>query len=458
MIVDLDQFVPQDHLLRRIKAKVDFTFIYDKVRPLYASKGRPSIDPVRLVKMMLIGHLYGITSERQLEQEIHLNLAYRWFLDLPLNERVPDHLTLSQNRHRRFARTTIFQDIFDGIVEQCVAAGLVGGEAVVTDSTHIKANASNGQAEKVVVTKTPGRYMAELEAEAKRLNEEKRSRKGKGKTGPAPRPREKQLAVTVSKTDPDSGMMNRPGKPKGFHYLNHMTLDTAHGIIVDAYVTPGNVNDHEPYPERLARVKERFDLPIREAAADKGYDYPLVYKKLQDMGIEAYIPHFERKAGTGERFSVREFDYDPEQDAYHCPWGKQLHFTHVKHHKLHRVYAARTADCNSCPLSSQCLPPSAPFRTLNRPLYQGAADKAERLNGTDRYWRLQLQRRVWCEGTFGVMKDRHGLRRAMRRGIERVAEQVLMTAVAVNLKRLASALLRLFHYLTERYLLSPLEA
>lgn len=101
MIVDLDQLVPQDHLLRRIKAKVDFTFIYEKVRPPYASKGRPSVDPVRLVKMMLIGYLYGITSERQLEQEIHLNLAYRWFLNLPLNERVPDHSTLSQNRHRR---------------------------------------------------------------------------------------------------------------------------------------------------------------------------------------------------------------------------------------------------------------------------------------------------------------------------------------------------------------------
>lgn len=328
----------------------------------------------------------------------------------------------------------------------------------MTDSTHIKANASSGSAEKVLVTKTPGPYMAELEAEARRINEERRSHKGKGKSGPAPQPREKQLVVTVSKTDPDSGMMSRPGKPSGFHYLNHMTLDTAHGIILDAHVTPGNVNDHEPYPERLARVKERFELPIREAAADRGYDYPVVHKKLQDMGIDAYIPHFERRAGTGERFTLRDFDYDPKQDVYHCPGGKQLRFTHVKHYRLQRTYAARTSDCRNCPLKPQCLPPSTAFRTLKRSLYQEAADKAQERSGTERYWRLQLQRRVWCEGTFGVMKDRHGLRRAMRRGIERVAEQVLLTAAVVNMKRLASALLRFFSYFRQMPVPVPTEA
>lgn len=365
MIVDLDAFVPRDHLLRLIRAKVDFRFFYDKVRPLYSTRGRPSIDPVMLIKMMLIGYLYGIPSERQLEQEITMNPAYRWLLGLQLDQRVPDHSTVSQNRRRCFAGTAVFEEVFAGIVEQCKAAGLVGGEAVVTDSTHMKANASSSRTLTTTVTNSPRQYLQELDAQVEAQNNEHRERRGGGgKRGPSPGPRERSRVVTVSRTDPGPGLLNRPGKPSGFHYLNHMTLDVTNGIIMDVHVTAGNVNDHEPYVERLRHL-QRSGLSFSAAAADKGYDYPAIHKHLHGMGITSYIPPANRRT-EAQTLTDQGFQYDPERDAYQCANGCWLRFTHVQTYKRQRIYAARRADCRTCPLRAQCLPPTGLYRRLKR--------------------------------------------------------------------------------------------
>ncbi|MDQ0887925.1 transposase [Paenibacillus sp. V4I9] len=159
-------------MLREIKNKIDFSFIYKKVQHLYSPIGRKSIDPVLLMKMLLIGYLFGIPSERKLEQDIVVNLAYRWFLGLDLTEAVPEHSTLSQNRRRRFRDSQIFQEIFDHIVSECITKGIVTGEIVVVDSTHLKANASNSKTEKVVVERKPSEYFKELEQEARRIENE----------------------------------------------------------------------------------------------------------------------------------------------------------------------------------------------------------------------------------------------------------------------------------------------
>ncbi len=143
MYVNLDEYVPQNHILRAIRDNIDFTFIYDKIKPFYSDKGRPSVDPVKLIKMLLIGYIFGIPSERQIEEQVKLNLAYRWFLNLDLTGRVPDHSTISQNRRRRFRESNIFQELFDEIVKRCILEGFVTGELVITDSTHVKASASN---------------------------------------------------------------------------------------------------------------------------------------------------------------------------------------------------------------------------------------------------------------------------------------------------------------------------
>ncbi|TLN01369.1 IS1182 family transposase, partial [bacterium] len=311
MYVNLDEYVPPDHILRAIRDNIDFSFIYDKVKHLYSDKGRPSDDPVKLIKMLLIGYIFGIPSERQIEEQIKLNLAYRWFLNLDLADRVPDHSTISQNRRRRFRDSNIFQELFDEVVRLCISEGLVTGKVVVTDSTHVKASASNQRKEIIEVKCTPSEYMLELDREAERLQDEINQEKGyQGKKrGKKRELKEETREVVVSTTDPDSGYMNRPNKPKGFHYLNHMSIDTENGIITDVHVTPGNVNDHEPYIDRLKVQEEKFGLDIQKVGADKGYDYMNVHYGLDKMGIEGYIPQFERSPKK-QGFSLDKYLYD----------------------------------------------------------------------------------------------------------------------------------------------------
>lgn len=439
MVVDLEDFVPANHLLRQIKRKVDFEFVYKRMQDLYKAGGRPSYDPVVLVKMWLIGYLYNITSERQLEQEVHANLIYRWFLGIPLHKRVPDHSTLSENRNGRFQGSSIFLDLFEAVVGKCKESGLVEGNAVVVDSTHVRANASNDRYEVVTVTKTPREYLHRLEEEARALNEHKQQERGGKKRGRKASEEPERKIEVRSVTDQDAGLMSRPGKPKGFHHLAHMAVSPSHGIILNVVTTPGNLNDCEPCVECVCGAKKRHP-GITEAAADAGYDYAEVHKGLSELGIASFTPISPKMApNNAGRFTTDQFTYDPATDAYLCPAEKYLRFTHVHMSDCHKVYAAKAADCKVCPLRCQCLSPKVRSRTVQRPLNHEFTEQAHARVGTQRYMELQKLRRVWSEGTFALLKARHCLGRAMRRGKENIMEQVLMAATAVNLKRLILA-------------------
>ncbi|EPC04639.1 hypothetical protein L861_00095, partial [Litchfieldella anticariensis FP35 = DSM 16096] len=242
-MVTLEELVPSDHLLRRIDAIIDFSFIRDETRHLYCEdNGRPALDPVLLFKALFIGYLFGIRSERQLVRELQVNVAYRWFLGLRLTDKVPDASTFSQNRRRRFRDSDIAQRLFDHVVEQAMQQGLVGGRVLYTDSTHIKANANRRRFTMQEVETTPQAYLAELE-EAVVADREAHGKK------PLPPRREAEpepTAKKISDTDPDSGYMVREGKPKGFFYLDHRTVDGRHAIITDVHITPASVHDSVP--------------------------------------------------------------------------------------------------------------------------------------------------------------------------------------------------------------------
>ena len=446
MFINLDDFVPQDHLLRTIKRTIDFSFIYDKVKDLYSPVGRRSVDPVLLVKMLLIGYWYGIASERRLEQEVKLNLAYRWFLGLDLAEPVPDHSTISQNRRRRFKNSPLFQEIFDTIVSRCVEEGLVTGDVIVTDSTHIKASASRQRVEKILVEKTPTEYMRTLEQEAQRLEAElqkKRDAAGKKKCGKKQQVQERKVMheVVSSKTDPDAGYMNRPGKPVGFHYLGHTSIDTKRGIITDVYATAGNVNDHIPFVERVKVQKSRLGLPIKAVGADKGYDYSEVHYGLEQEQIAGYVTPTE--LSEAEAIIEADFLYDKETDTFTCPGGKLLKWTHVKRPRgthIVKVYAASTKDCKTCPHRATCFGPKQPYRRLLVALFH-ESDKRNRNRTTSLdYSRIQRLRRIWCEGTFGILKTQHNMATTYKRGLANIQEQCLLSAVALNIKRMIKAL------------------
>lgn len=162
-LVSIEDLVPADHMLRKIDKYIDFSFIDEKVRPLYCEdNGRPAIDPVVLFKMIFLGYFYAIRSERQLEREVQTNLAYRWFLGLGLTDRVPDHTTISWNRRTRFKDTSVFQDVFDEIVLQAISHRMVGGRVLISDSTHVKASANKHKYTKEQIQQNTKSYLDDL--------------------------------------------------------------------------------------------------------------------------------------------------------------------------------------------------------------------------------------------------------------------------------------------------------
>ena len=226
--VQLEELVPQTHLLRRIAASVDFGFIHDLCKDLYCpDNGRPAVEPEILFKMLFIGYLFGIKSETRLVEEIECNVAYRWFLGVGLRDKIPNHATISINRVRRFRDNNIAEQIFDEILRQAKEAGLVGGAIVYTDSTHIKAKANKHKKVLVQVEQTPKEYLSELDEQIER------DREVLGKK-PFEKDDDHQPPTTTrmqSTTDPDSGQLNKDGKPDGFHYSEHRTVDSKN--IVD---------------------------------------------------------------------------------------------------------------------------------------------------------------------------------------------------------------------------------
>ena len=162
--ITIEDLVPKDHFLRKLEAMVDFSFIYDEVHDLYSHiTGRPSIDPVVLIKYLLIGFLYGIESERRIEQEIQVNMAYRWFLGLDIDDRAPDHSTISQNRRRRFKGENLYRKLFERVLALCMEKSLVDGKLILTDSTHVKANASKKTEVRITIEKEAAWYIERLD-------------------------------------------------------------------------------------------------------------------------------------------------------------------------------------------------------------------------------------------------------------------------------------------------------
>jgi transposase len=397
-----------------------------------SAKGRPALEPIVLFKMMLIGYLYGIRSERKLEKEIHLNVAYRWFLGLGFSDPVPDHSTISWNRNTRFKGTTVLQDIFDEVVHLAIHHRMVAGRVLITDSTHIQADANKNRYTTQVVTETPQEYLGELE---KAVNED-RIAHGKKPLPPAgEEPKEKK--VKVSLTDPESGFMNRKGKPEGFFYLDHRTSDHKFNIITDVFVTPGNVNDSTVYIERLKRQMETFGFKetLEAVPLDSGYRTSYICKHLLGMDIFAVIAG--RNAATFEGILPKsQFTYDPKQDAYICPNGKTLDYF-TTNRSGYQEYRSNKVQCGECPLRDQCITNVNKQRTIQRHLWESYKEQVDQNRQSEAGKAVYHLRSQTIERSFADAKQLHGLRRCRFRGLEKTQEQALMTAVAQNLKKIA---------------------
>lgn len=432
--VCLDEIVPNEHLLKKIDKTVDFEFIREKTAHLYCQdNGRPAIDPVVLFKMLFIGYLFGIRSERQLVKEIQVNIAYRWFLGFDFTTKVPDASTISQNRRRRFSDSTIYQDIFDEIVFFAMKKRLVDGKRLYTDSTHLKANANKNKFVLARVQKSTKAYLAELDQDVAEDREEH------GKKPLKPKEHETEFKeIKQSTTDPESGFMVRDGKPRGFFYLDHRTVDGKLAIITDTYVTPANVHDSIPYLERLDRQRGRFGFTVEAVGLDAGYNTAAISKGLEDRNIFGVVAHHGYTPVKG-RMPKRKYRYDPVEDCYICPNNCRLNYQTTERGG-NRLYVSNPTDCRNCPLLSTCTASANQRKVLTRHVWEEHRERA-RDNRLSEYGKeIYARRKETVERSFADAKQLHGHRYARMRGLRKVQEQSLLCAWAANIKKIALAL------------------
>lgn len=433
-IVTLEELVPADHLLRKVARAIEFGFIRDRVAHLYCpDNGRPALDPEVLFKILLIGYLFGVRSERQLMREIAVNVAYRWFLDLRLTDPVPDASTLSQNRRRRFAESAVYQEIFDEIVVQAIGLGLVDGMVLYSDSTHLKANANKNKYDVAPVAKSRADYLDALD----RAIEHDRAEHGKGPLREKPHAPPVK-ATKISRTDPESGYMVRDGKPKGFFYLDHRTVDGRCAIITDTHVTPASLHDSIPYLGRLDRQRERFGFNVAAVGLDAGYYTAGIAHGLAERGIAGVIG-YSRPTHRPGFLRKRDFVYERELDAYRCPEGQLLAYR-TTNRDGYRQYHSDPERCRSCPLLASCTASANATKIVTRHLWQEAKQKIDFNRLTPWGKRVYQRRKETVERSFADAKQLHGHRYARFRGLRRMAEQCLLAAVAQNIKKIALAI------------------
>jgi len=429
--VCIDELVPQDHLLRKVDKHIDFSFIHELVKDLYCqNNGRPALDPTLMFKLLLLGYLFGVRSERQLIREVEVNVAYRWFLGLGLTDKIPDASTLSQNRRRRFNDSDVYQQIFDQIVLQAMRKKLVSGHVLYTDSTHIKASANKNKHLKVTVRQERQAYMEQLDHSV----EEERIRHGKKPLAP-PSKAQPEKTIKQSTTDPDSGYMVRDQKPKGFFYLDHRTVDGKANIITDVHITAGNVHDSVPYIARLERQQERFGFHIKAVGLDAGYNSAPICKQLEDKQIFAAIAYRRLNHKPG-MFYKREFEYNAESDHYTCPEGQTLIYKTTNREGYHH-YQSDGSQCKDCPSLQRCTKNARHVKTVTRHVWQDSKERTTEKRLSHYGKAIYERRKETVERSFADAKELNGYRYARFRGRNKVQAQALLTAAAQNMKKIA---------------------
>ena len=425
-----------------MEAALDLSFVYEETAPLYSKKyGRPPIDPVVIVKYLLVGFLYGIPSKRQIEQRIQTDIALRWYLGLDLFDRVPDHSTISQLRRRKPSFRKVFRRLFKEVVRQYIEKGLVSGRVIGTDSTHVRANASRASEELVEVVEEAGVYWEKLDA-----YEEEGLEQLAAQTGKRRKKRTKQIKrdnrrthKRISRTDPEAGHMKRPGKPEGPYYLSHQAVDSDYGIIVGQTVTAGDVNDSVPFLGLIEHIHENV-VPIQAATADAAYDFPLAHRALGELGIDFFVRPQKTAARANTQFTRDDFRYDEGRDIYLCPREKELRLRRLARSAsgLFWEYQADKRDCALCSLRGKCLRESDKRGARKVSVSYFAADRQRSLErrSSPEYREALKLRQVWCEGSFSAQKREHNLARVLRRGLEAAEDHCLLSATALNLKRM----------------------
>jgi len=429
---NLERHVPPDHLLRGADRFLDLSELRRHLEPFYSHTGRPSIDPELMVRMLIVGYCFGIRSERRLCDEVHLNLAYRWFCRLDLNDPVPEHSTFSKNRHGRFRDSDAFRHVFESVLQRCIQEGLVGGEGFAIDASVVKADASRASG-------VPG-----TELPARKLDASQASRavreylQGVDETAGV-RPETDRKSVSL--TDPAAEWTCAPGGPAFFAYSTNYLVDVQAGVIVDVEATSSHrTKEVDATRTMIDRTEKRFDLRPKRLIGDMAYGTgPILGYLVQDKQICPHIPVWDRTERTDGTFSSSEFKFDAANNRYECPAGKFLKPSWRNRKKNPFIYRTSQFDCQPCPLKSKCCP-NMKFRKITRSPQEPARDVARAVAKTDAYRQSRKDRKK-VEMLFAHLKRILQLSRLRLRGLKGASDEFLLAATAQNLRRMVKYLL-----------------
>ena len=433
---NLEEHVPRSHLLRAIDRFFDLGDLRRHLASFYSHTGRPSIDPELMIRMLIVGYCFGIRSERRLCEEVHLNLAYRWFCRLGLECDVPDHSTFSKNRHGRFRDCDLLRELFETTVRRCIEEGLVSGEGFAVDASLIKADANRQRS-------AEGSELVDWEAmaETRRSVQEYLDTLDDAAWGAA----SEVTPKFVSRSDPAAQWTGALKGHAFFAYATNYLIDMDHAVIVDVEASRA-IRQAEVGAARamIERTEDRFGLYPKRLAADSAYgSAEMLAWLVHDRGIEPHIPVFdksERRDGTFER---ADFTYDHRRDLYTCPGGKELR----QRQKVYRMarplvdenglmrYRASKLDCDACALKPRCCP-NAPARKILRSIHEGARDMARDIATTDAYVTSRRERKK-VEMLFAHLKRILKLDRLRLRGPNGARDEFHLAAAAQNLRKLA---------------------
>jgi len=430
----LDEAVPDDHLVRKIDGVLDLSWVHAELAPHYPTLGRPSVDPVLMIRMLIIGYVFALRSERLLCREVQVNFAYRWFCKLSIEHKIPDHSAFSRARNERFRDSGIFRQVFERVVEACIAADLVGGEGFAVDASLIAADANKQRSmpgsewQKTRDPKTASRavkdYLATLDDAAFGAASE-------------------VTPKFVSPSDPAAQWTGAMRGPAFFAYADNYLIDVKFGVIMDVEASRA-IRQAEVGAGKtmVERTEERFNIKPKWLAADTAYGSgPILNWLVKDKDIAPHIPVIDKSKRADGTFSREDFRFDKERNVYVCPAGKLLTTTGTVIDDGETLrYLASTSDCRDCPLKVRCCP-KASFRRIPRSIYEEARDVARALANTEAFEQSRRDRKR-IEMLFAHLKRILKLGRLRLRGPCGAQDEFTLAAIAQNLRRLAKLVVR----------------
>ena len=435
----MEDLIPEDHLLRLIDKAIDWNFIYDLVEDKYChDNGRPSMDPVMLIKIPFIQYLYGIRSMRQTIKEIEVNVAYRWFLGLDMLDKVPHFSTFGKNYSRRFKDTDLFEQIFSHILEECYKFRLVDPTEVFVDATHVKARANGHKMRKRIAKQEALFYEDILKKE---INEDRATHgkkplkdKDDDNTPSSGNGSSKEKEIKESTTDPDSGWFHKGEHKEVFAYAVETACDK-HGWILGYTISPGNLHDSRTFKGLYDKIS---DIGINTLIADAGYKTPAIAKLLLDDGIKPLFPYKSPMTKDGF-FKKSDFVYDEYYDYVICPNDQHLEYS-TTNKDGYREYKSNGHICKGCPYLSQCTNSQNHVKVFTRHIWEDYMETCEDIRHTLGMKDLYKKRKETIERLFGTAKENHGFRYTQMYGKARMEMKVGMTFACLNLKKLARIL------------------